>query len=87
MWKESGMRSLIAIFTVAAVLAASNLTEAAGPRQVRVGAYNKQAAIGASGRAMYPRYYWGFHAREFQNIGMPPGDIGMLGSGIQRNPW
>ena len=52
-----------------------------------VGAYNKQAAIGAYGRAVYPKYTWGFHARELQNVGVPHGDIGSLGSGIQRDPW
>jgi hypothetical protein len=56
-----------------------------GPR--RIGGFNKQAAIGAYGRAMYPKYYWGFHAREFQNVGVPHGDIGILGSGLSRDPW
>jgi hypothetical protein len=53
----------------------------------RFGGYNKQAAIGAYGRAVYPKYTWGFHARELQNVGVPHGDIGILGSGIQRDPW
>lgn len=48
---------------------------------------NKQAQIGAYGRAAYPRYYWGIPAREYQNAGLPHGDIGILGSGIQREPW
>src|SRR5689334_8951298 len=56
-----------------------------GPR--RIGAYNKHAAVAAYGRAMYPKYYWGFHAREFQNVGVPHGDIGVLGSGLSRDPW
>jgi hypothetical protein len=51
------------------------------------GRFNKQAAIGAYGRAVYPKYYWGFHAREFQNVGVPHGDIGILGSGLSRDAW
>ena len=49
--------------------------------------YSKQAQIGAYGRAVYPKYYWGFHARELQNVGVPHGDIGVLGSGLSRDPW
>ena len=56
-------------------------------RRIGPGSYNKQAAIGAYGRAVYPKYYWGFHAREFQNVGVPHGDIGTLGSGLSRDPW
>jgi hypothetical protein len=48
---------------------------------------NKQAAIGAYGRAVYPKYYWGLHVREFQNIGTPPGDRGIRGDGTQWQPW
>ena len=56
-------------------------------RRFGPGSYNKQAAIGAYGRAVYPQYNWGFHAREQQNIGVPHGDIGILGSGLSRDPW
>jgi hypothetical protein len=79
------MRLLLSILAASLVLAAANSAEAIGPR--RFGAYNKQAAVGAYGRAMYPKYYWGFHAREFQNVGVPHGDIGILGSGLSRDPW
>lgn len=34
-----------------------------------------------------PRYYGGFHARQFDNIGMPPGDVGFRGNGLQWNAW
>ena len=51
-----------------------------------VAPYSKQAAIGAYGKAVYPKYHWGLHGREFQNIGLPHGDIGILGSGVSRNP-
>jgi hypothetical protein len=48
---------------------------------------NKQAAIGAYGRAAYPKYYWGIPAREYQNLGTPHGDQGIRGDGIQWQPW
>lgn len=62
---------------------------AAHPAMVRrkTAPVNKQALIGAQGKAAYPRYYWGIPAREYQNAGLPHGDIGILGSGIQREPW
>jgi len=61
--------------------------QAARVRRIGPGSYNKQAAIGAYGRAVYPKYTWGFHSRDLQNIGVPHGDIGTLGSGLQRDPW
>jgi hypothetical protein len=61
--------------------------QAARIRRIGPGSYNKQAAIGAYGRAVYPKYTWGFHSRDLQNIGVPHGDIGTLGSGLQRDPW
>ncbi len=56
-------------------------------RRIGPGSYNKQAAIGAYGKSVYPKYTWGFHSRDLQNIGVPHGDIGTLGSGLQRDPW
>jgi hypothetical protein len=79
------MRFTFASLAALAVLSLASPAQAIGPR--RIGAYNKQAAIGAYGRAVYPKYYWGFHAREFQNVGVPHGDIGILGSGLSRDPW
>jgi hypothetical protein len=73
------------LLTLTVVLTMANSAEAVSPR--RVGAYNKQAAIGAYGKATYPKYYWGLHAREMQNVGVPHGDIGILGSGLSRDPW
>lgn len=35
----------------------------------------------------YPKYYGGFHARYFQNMGIPSGDIGLRGNGIFMTPW
>jgi hypothetical protein len=88
------MRSLIyAVVGVSAMLATAS-AEAGNPRRFHGNAPNqqnsvpsKQAIIGAYGRAVYPKYYYGFHSRDFQNIGMPHGDIGILGSGMTRNPW
>ena len=79
------MRFTFAILAAVAALSFVPPAEAFGPR--RVPTYNKQAAIGAYGRAVYPKYYWGFHARQFQNVGVPHGDIGSLGSGLSRDPW
>jgi hypothetical protein len=38
-------------------------------------------------RAIYPKYYGGFHARALQDIGIPTGDRGIRGNGIYANPW
>ena len=35
----------------------------------------------------YPKYYGGFHARYFQDMGIPSGDIGLRGNGIYMTPW
>ena len=35
----------------------------------------------------FPKYYGGFHARYFQDLGVPPGDIGLRGNGIYATPW
>jgi hypothetical protein len=95
------MRLVLATLSVTAILSVFQFAHAAeppmrgsapmfwGPKhgRPRLGAHNKQAAIAAYGRAVYPKYYWGFHARELQNIGVPHGDVGMLGSGLTRDPW
>jgi len=79
------MRLGLAISSALAVLSLCPLAEAAGPR--RIGAYNKHAAIAAYGRAVYPKYYWGFHSRTLQNVGVPNGDIGIRGSDLSMGPW
>ena len=89
------MRSFILAVVGAAAVLTTASAEAGNPRRFHAntpkqqvaGVPNKQAAIGAYGKAVYPKYYWGFHARDFQNIGVPHGDVGMGGSGIQRDPW
>ena len=35
----------------------------------------------------YPKYYGGFHASHFNNVGVPSGDIGFRGNGIYWTPW
>ena len=87
------MRLPIFIVAALAVLVLSMATETAEPQRTGpfgrapVAPYSKHAQIGAYGRAVYPKYYWGLHAREFQNAGIPHGDIGIGGSGLTRNPW
>lgn len=80
-------------FVLCAVLACAlpSSAHAGGPRHGglfhRQPAFNRQAAIAAYGKSVYPRYNFGFHTRELQNIGVPHGDIGILGSGLSRDPW
>lgn len=38
-------------------------------------------------RSNYPRYVGGFHARYFENEGLPSGDIGLRGNGTMALPW
>jgi hypothetical protein len=79
------MRLLSAILALALAAVFSAPAQAIGPH--RFSGFNKHAAIAAYGRASYPKYYWGFHAREFENIGLPHGDIGIVGNGATRTPW
>jgi hypothetical protein len=88
------MRLAAAALAAWAVLSLTSFAHAAGPRrmgahhkQTPAGTYNKQAALGAYGRAVYPKYYWGFHSRTLQNIGVPHGDIGIRGSDLSMGPW
>ena len=37
--------------------------------------------------SQYPKYYGGFHSSYFQNMGIPPGDIGPRGNDIFMAPW
>jgi hypothetical protein len=81
------VRLIFVILFIAASALSCQPARAAGPFHARIGAYNKQAAIGAYGKAVYPRYRAGFHIREFENAGIPHGDLGIQGNGITRLPW
>lgn len=90
------MRRLIFVATTLAIVGWSSFTQAVEPHPRWAGPYgrqpmppySKQAQIGAYGRAVYPKYYWGLHSREFYNAGVPHGDIGMRGgNGFTWNPW
>jgi hypothetical protein len=48
---------------------------------------NKYYQRSAYAQAVYPRYEAGFHARYFQNIGIPSGDVGPRGNSLFLNPW
>ena len=39
------------------------------------------------GNSMYPKYNFGFHNRQLENIGVPSGDIGIRGNGYMMNAW
>ena len=88
------MRKLILLAALFGMLVSVGGLQAAEPRRAGLfgraqvpAAYNKQAAVGAYGKAVYPKYRYGIHSRELQNIGVPHGDIGILGSGLSRDPW
>lgn len=38
-------------------------------------------------RSRYPKFIGGFHSRELQNVGVPPGDVGLRGNGFSMFPW
>ena len=78
------MRLIIPI-AACAVLMLAGEAEAAG--RWRAARQNRAAASGAYARAVYPKYYGGFHSRQLQNIGVPTGDIGLRGNGITATPW
>jgi hypothetical protein len=79
------MRLLPAILALVLTALLSVPAQAFGPH--RFSGFNKHVAIAAYGRAVYPKYYGGFHAREFENLGLPHGDIGIVGNGGTRTPW
>ncbi len=35
----------------------------------------------------FPKYIGGFHSSHFNNVGVPPGDIGFRGNGLYWTPW
>ena len=58
--------------------------EAPRPRRARTYYYRNYRQFTNS---YYPKYEGGFHARHYQNLGVPPGDIGIRGNGISWTPW
>ena len=48
---------------------------------------NRYYQNAATAKVVYPRYYGSIHARQIQNIGVPPGDVGLRGNGFLLNPW
>ena len=85
---------LIAAITALCILAGTNENLAAGRR----GFLGRNTLFaGRKARSYYetyhclnrryPKYYGGFHARYFQDLGMSPGDIGLRGNGIYPTPW
>jgi hypothetical protein len=85
------MRQLVVIAFAALLLAAAtNLSAFDGWKTPQVGRYpgvNKYQLNSARARKVYPQYYWGFHARHLQNVGVPTGDQGRGGNGFMLNPW
>jgi hypothetical protein len=79
------MRLILPALIGAILLVTPGRTDAAGRR--RAAGPSKQLQTAAMGRAMYPRYYHSIHAREYQRIGVPTGDIGLRGNGITWTPW
>ncbi|HJN13539.1 MAG TPA: hypothetical protein QF564_32995 [Pirellulaceae bacterium] len=35
----------------------------------------------------YPRYIGAFHSRYFNDLGVPPGDVGLRTNGVYMTPW
>jgi len=83
------MRRLLMLVAIGCTLVAAQSTEAAGPRwRNRPPVYLSQQ--GQWARQYYPQYYGNIHARALQNIGIPPGDVGIRGNGgvgVGWNPW
>jgi hypothetical protein len=48
---------------------------------------NRYYQRSAYAQAVYPRYEGAFHARYFQNIGIPSGDVGLRGNSMFMSPW
>jgi len=81
------MRSAWWIIALLFVIAPATSALAIGRRPSpppRPNAYYQNAA---NARVVYPRYYGQIHARNIQNIGVPPGDVGLRGNGFLPNAW
>ena len=83
------MRTLLAALTLLAVLVAAQPAYSIGrrPPVPNRSVPNRYYQNAANAKAIYPRYYGSTHARQIENIGIPPGDIGLRGNGVMLNPW
>lgn len=79
------MRYTFAFLALAIMLLAPLSAQA--ERRWRPGMPNKYYQRSAYASAVYPRYEAGFHARYFENIGIPSGDVGLRGNSMFLNPW
>jgi hypothetical protein len=83
--KGTPMRRIALVLTLLTVLLAPHSAQA--ERRWRSGMPNKYYQRSAYAQAVYPRYEAGFHARYFQNIGIPSGDVGLRGNSMFMSPW
>lgn len=55
--------------------------------EMRQRAHYAQAKATGIDLGPFPQFTGGFHAREMQNLGVPPGDVGLRGNGFSMLPW
>ena len=80
------MRHVVAALTLLFILLAP-LSAQAERRWRNSGGPNRYYQRSAYAQAVYPRYEGAFHARYFQTIGVPSGDVGLRGDSMFLNPW
>ena len=81
------MRTALGIVALLSILVPTTNVLAIGRRPPPPPAPNRYYQNAANAKAIYPRYYGSIHARQIQNIGVPPGDVGLRGNGFMLNPW
>jgi len=87
-------RSLLFAIVIMVVVATARESQAAGRRRFLWGSppstYRAAPSYSETYQYLnqrYPKYYGGFHASYFENMGVPTGDLGPRGNGIYRTPW
>ena len=83
--EDSPVRHTIAALALLMALLAPLSAQA--ERRWRPGMPNMYYQRSAYAQAVYPKYQAGFHARYFENIGIPSGDVGLRGNSMFLNPW